>query len=325
MSIALLFITLIFVTILPHYPQWNAFFAGWASYFNRHPGRSAFVFIVLLVIAYAWIGKSWNPFGLALGEDGRLSSSKFQFLLWTLPIIFVFVDLTLARGKLPAIYNLPMNVMLALGLSLSTMVGAKGIIVSYIANNKISKASLLTVSDRTGKAVEPPINLADLVQTDQGLPDLTKAQMLAWTVVAIGVFLYRFGVDFKSYVGCQPNDPNCLPFPDIDTALMVLMGLGQGAYIGGKLVSASPPEIDTMTVKAVPTSIAVTLGGKNLNSGSIAVNGVAASKIDWKDDGTTGTATFPNPLAGTTIKSGDTVEVTGDVAAVHFDERVQVA
>ncbi|MEA2720244.1 MAG: hypothetical protein QOJ39_2108 [Candidatus Eremiobacteraeota bacterium] len=296
---------------------------------HAHPMHAAFVLIVLIVIAYVLLNDSANPLRLALGDDGRLSTSKFQFLMWTVPVVFVFATLMFARNG--QIANVPPNVLVALGFSLSTVVGAKGITVSYKAANRIVKSD--GARDARGNLLPAPVlHPGDLFENDRGQPDLTKAQMLAWTVVAIADFLYNFFVHFTCYVDtAPPTDATCVSamrnnFPDIDTALMVLMGLGQGTYLAGKLVSTDVPQIVkiTVTLQAAPPAVIVTVLGQNFAGGTVTVNGVTPTELTWDPAGTSVRAVAPNPLAGTTIKAGDVLDVDGTINNVAFARKVQV-
>ena len=83
------------------------------------------LFMIILWAGYGLITKRMNVFWLALGEDGRLSTSKFQFLLWTSVVLYAFVSLALARyGHGVIDSRLPQNVLIVMGFSLSTAVGA---------------------------------------------------------------------------------------------------------------------------------------------------------------------------------------------------------
>jgi hypothetical protein len=312
----------ILLSILPlWYPKLSPYGDRIAWLLTSYPMQVALVLIAFLLIAYGLMSGSMNPLRLAMGEDGKLSTSKFQFLLWTLPVIFVVASLMFARKA--QVVNIPPNVLVALGFSLTTLVGAKGITVSYKAANRIQKAG-----PPPPGAAPPEIHPADLFLNDRGQPDLTKAQMLAWTVVAIAEFLYNFFLNFGCYVAttqtapCPPNSAG--GFPDIDTTLMVLMGLGQGTYLGGKLVSTETPQITKVTATAQPATVSVSIDGEKFAGGTITINGVTPTKTTWKPDGTNVQAEAPNPLAGKTIAKGDTVDVAGTINDVAFANKVPV-
>jgi len=97
--------------------------------------------------------------------------------------------------------------------------------VSYISTGRIAKSAVPSGSSSFGA----------IFQDDAGFPDLSKVQMIAWTFIAIVTYLIA--------VGSRIHQRNYCSLPDIDSALMVLMGLGHGAYLGKKLVTqdATPP------------------------------------------------------------------------------------
>jgi hypothetical protein len=197
-----------------------------------------------------------NPLGVALGADGRLSSSKFQFFLWTGVVLFTYVWLFAARqAQAPGagpVNDLPKNVLLAMGFSITTLATAKGITVSYVNSGRVTKTAPETGWDTS---------LAGLVAGDDlRTPDLPKMQMLVWTLIAAVVYLMRVASQLDEFVACTPSTTtNC--FPDIDAALMVLMGLGQGAYLGAKLATADTPGITVITPQRVLPGSDVAISG----------------------------------------------------------------
>jgi hypothetical protein len=198
---------------------------------NQSPGPwsflCAFALLLVLYILYAVVSGHPNPLWIAMGADGRLSSSKLQFLGWTTVVLYAYATLAIDRlGHVTCTgAMLPVNVLIAMGLSLTTAAGAKSIAVAY-----------QNAGQNTPDPITPTTSLSYLVMSDNGkTPDLPKIQMLAWTAVAIVVFLIDLVVNYRGYATCKIA--GC--FPDIDTALMVLMGLGQGAYLGFKLVPMS--------------------------------------------------------------------------------------
>ena len=157
------------------------------------------------------------------GTDGRLSTSKFQFFLWTVVVVFSYAALYTLKLSLPgsrfeALPSLPENVLIALGISVLSASAAKAITVSYINTNKISKPPLSSGA-----------RFGQLFQDDSGKPDLSKLQVIAWTFIALATYLIAVGHNLAS------QNP---ALPDIDKSLMALMGLGHGAYLATKAVSS---------------------------------------------------------------------------------------
>jgi hypothetical protein len=185
------------------------------------------------------VASSWNPLELVEGEDGRLSTSKFQFWLWTLVVVFGYCALAFIWLKQhwlelgPTLPTPPRNLLVAMGLSVGTAAAAKGITVSYVSS---------------GRKIKTPASkkaFSQIFEDDGGNPDLSKVQMVAWTFIAISVFLVQIaGHVQKGYVD----------LPDIDVALVALMGIGQVAYLGNKLVPADAPRLLTVTPTPTPRS-----------------------------------------------------------------------
>ncbi len=173
--------------------------------------------LAVLFLFYTLITMYWNPLDIVRGADGRPSTSKTQFFLWTTMTIFgyatVFASSAL-HGHFDPIDQFPQNLLIAMGLSVTTAVAAKAVTVSYLQSGKISKTH--TSAD---KAVA---GLSAILMNDDGDIDLAKIQMMAWTFIALSVYFVRV-VHFVN----SPSSVVEPKLPDIDGALMVLMGLGQ--------------------------------------------------------------------------------------------------
>jgi IPT/TIG domain len=254
-----------------------------ASWSHRHaellhvwiPTFAGLAFLLLVFVLYRLWKGSWNVLTLAEGADRRLSTSKFQVLLWTIIVLYGYVVVEtgrFVRGNFDALDEIPQNVLIALGFTLGTATLAKGITTSFIAGGRIKKDP------------DPNSGPGTLVADDDGAPDLSKAQLLAWTFVALIVYVVR--VQYELRIQRWPE------LPDIDTPLMVLMGLGQGAYIGKKLTTTSTPRLGELNPAEGPpgTSVTVTgvaLGGKD-ESTRVRLDDVSlpapADRTDWDDD-----------------------------------------
>ena len=191
------------------------------------------------------------PWALARGHGGNLSASLFQFLVFTALTVFAYVTVFAARfalarttGDFPVLPEIPVNLFVLMELSVTTAGTGKGITVSYLRQGVLN-----------------PISKSDLTTDRDGAPDLTKAQMLIWTVVAVGVYLLKLNhfINAGEYEGTTPG------LPDIDGALLVLMGASQGGYFAGKLVSKTQPSpiIEKLLRKAKQADV-VSLWGQFL-------------------------------------------------------------
>jgi hypothetical protein len=188
---------------------------------------SGIVVLAVFWILYGITGHKWNLWRLVEGADGRSSTSKLQWFLWTVVFIFSYIVIYTARimkGHFEPIAEIPANVLIAIGFSITTTTAAKAITVSYVSRGRVVKTKVGPKDARWGS----------IFQDDEGFPDLSKTQMVAWTLIAILVYFIRLVNQVKSEL---PQ------LPDIDPALMVLMGLGQGAYLGKKLTTTSVPRL----------------------------------------------------------------------------------
>jgi hypothetical protein len=217
------------------------------------------------------------------GADGRLSASKAQWAAWTAVVAGTYLAIYVARALThvpdPLSASFPSNLLLAMGFSTATMATAKGITTTYIAGGRLpSKTSGATTS-------------GGLLTDDDGITDLSKVQLLTWTAIAISVYLYTVMNQLRLII----HDGKDLTIPDIDGALMVLMGLSQGGYLGKKLTSAPSVTLSALIPSTAKASDPISVYGSNFgdpdsdgNPGSnstVLVSGatVAVAKGNWSD------------------------------------------
>ena len=186
--------------------------------------------VVLLFGGAAFVGSKKGLGKLFEGADGISSTSKFQWLIWLVAILFAYIALWVLRakqGNWGAIQNVPKNVLIVLGLSTLTMATAKGITSAFMQSNRVSKS---TPEQQADAAAALP---GGILKDDGGVPELAKIQMIGFTAIAVGIFL--------ATVIHQIVDSNVahLSLPDIDTTLMVLMGISQGGYLAKKVTTTS--------------------------------------------------------------------------------------
>jgi hypothetical protein len=217
--------------------------------------------LIVLVVAYRVIGGTWNVAKLYEGADGRASASKLQWFLWTVTVLYSYVVIFAARamhGSYEPISDIPANVLLAMGFSATTMATAKGITASYVLNGKIQKPTA-SVDGNTETA-----NKSNMFLDESGFPELSKIQMLVWTAIAVVIYL------FSTYNAVRHDQTTALP--DIDGALMVLMGLGQGAYLGKKLTTSDQARLTGLSTGGGACGEEVTINGESFGdsqSGSL--------------------------------------------------------
>ena len=264
------------------------------------------VLALLLYLAIGTVAGKYGVLGAFRGEDGRLSSSKFQFFFWTGIVVFTYGAVAakhIMKSGSEALPQLPPNVLLAMGFSVVTLAAAKGVTTAYIAAGRIAKG---THSETA--------HLADLVRQDDGIsPDLSKIQMLTWTLIAAVSYLFSVHGAVESF-----GAPNW-KFPDIDSALMALMGIGQGAYLGNKIVSSQSATITSLKPArggAPGTQVTINGSGFGTSAGTVQFGDVVAAiapaaggiGMQWTD----GVVTFivpPTHSDGTPYAAGEKVYV----------------
>jgi hypothetical protein len=169
--------------------------------------------------------------GIYEGSDRSSSTSKFQFFLWTAIAFWAYIailsDRIFMHGEFDPIVQIPENLILAMGLSTTTMLAAKGITTSYSDQGLVAKS---TVDQEKAKSQIK----GGLFLDDDGNPDLSKIQVLGWTFIAAAIFIISTWNAIRAIAVPQG-------LPDIDSSVLWLMGIGQGAYIGKKLVTKEDP------------------------------------------------------------------------------------
>lgn len=212
-----------------------------------------FAALALFWVFSATITGKTSLWALAISENPtgpkRLSASKFQALVWTLITLFAYASVTGARllereagEPFPSFASVPLNLLVLMGLSAVTAAGSKGVTISYRAEGRI------------------PPESGGLTTNPHGQGDLIKVQMLVWTIIAGASYL--LGVANTLGAGVYA-------MPDVDGALLALMGVSQGSYVGNKLVSTSlakRPKIKEILPLRGPVGTTVTIMGEDFGS-----------------------------------------------------------
>jgi hypothetical protein len=289
------------VVILYYFNLWFGFLPN-KAFIAPGPYFGGLLVLGLLYALYVVLtgdAKIWN---IAVGADGRASTSKFQMLLWLIVVLFGYVVVMTARvqhGQSDPLSNIPPNVLLALGLSIGTATVAKAVTTSNVDNMREVRETQVT-----GKGLAP------LVQSDDGTPDLAKIQLLAWTVVAIGVYLNLLvtgvngAIDAFTKAPAMPPPTFSLELPDIDASLLVLMGLGSGAYIGRKLNTGATPFITSISKSPAAPGEKLTLTGANFGAAGrlvLAGSEMEAGVTSWADTRIEFVAPQPDPARNWTV------------------------
>lgn len=160
---------------------------------------------------------------LATGKDNRLSISKLQASVWFIAIYFAYVATYSVRvryGDVAALGELPENLMWLLAFTTGGALGAK-----WHTSYKVRGGTL-----EKDEADVP--KLRDLISDDSGYSAWNKLQLFYFTVLALAIFI--IGVIRE----LQLAEADAAPMlPNVDTTLLILMGISQAGYLGKKVVT----------------------------------------------------------------------------------------
>lgn len=240
--------------------------------------------IVFWLVGWITAGKK-RPWALAIGNDGNLSGSLLQFLIFTGVTIFAYVSAFAARAieigassSMPLLPEIPINLLILMGFSVATASSSKSVTVSYLQSGDLPK-------DNKGNAVKGR----------DGKSDLTKVQMIVWTLIAAVIYI----VGFRSFMSAKcylPSDlrektenasqcPEGFALPDIDGALLILLGASQGGYVAGKLVTRSfEPKINHTLPTSVKVNGKVSVYGTFLGEGNDGENIIILSEVAGENE-----------------------------------------
>lgn len=213
--------------------------------------------ILFWIFSYVVTRGKIAPWALAMSDStvggqvqGVLSVSKFQALVWTLVTLFAYASafgsrLLDARPGTPLeLPDIPINLLVLMGLTVATAAGSKGVTISYKSKGLLP--------ERSGGLTDNP----------DGEPDLVKTQMLVWTIIAAGIYL----LSVANYIAQKTYMGQVFMLPDVDGTLLVLMGASQGAYIGNKLVTreiSKTPKVSALLPLKGPAGTTVTILGES--------------------------------------------------------------
>jgi hypothetical protein len=246
-------------------------------------GLGLLVLLYLATMVFAGQGYR-NPWKLVEGADGAASTSKFQWFLWLIVILFSYTALWVLRalqGDFSALSEIPANLLTVVGFSTGTAAAAKGITSGYVQSGRVSKLTPAQAAAQAGAAngSQAPSAQGGVLQDDSGIPELAKIQMVGFTFIAVGIFLITV------FHQIFTNDATA-GLPNIDSSLMVLMGLSTGGYLGKKLVTFGTPTLYPPSPPQARPGDTVTLGGASLGSASgsqLLLDGLPIGATSWSN------------------------------------------
>ena len=148
--------------------------------------------------------------GLLRTADGRMSVSLTQAFLWTLAVGVSVLMYGISRLEVP---DIPVSLWILMGMSAAT-----GVMGHYQADSANEERISRDPKAKSGREA-PSLKQLVMVKLPDGTddPDLSKAQLLFWTVITLTIFL------MKSYTAGT--------LWDVPESLLVLMGISQMGYV----------------------------------------------------------------------------------------------
>ncbi len=196
-----------------------------ASLSGGQRAKLLFVFAAFLLAVTLFFARDIRKL-LFIGQDNRYSNSITQVSLWFLVTVTSYLAAFFIKARYGVFgVGIPTNLLMLSGLSALSFVGAKG-----ITNKKANDAEAAGAAER--KSPDQPRFPQDYVLNDRNQFDFGDYQMILITLVAIvsylvHVFQFLGGVELRA-LGSMP---------DVDTTMLGLFGVGQGAYLVKKSVS----------------------------------------------------------------------------------------
>ena len=228
-----------------------------------------------------------------IGKDNRVSTSKAQFALWTVALVFTFLFFTfeIARTKddttlLASFHRFGPEYLLLLGGPFAAAVGAAGITSSQVQSGATQKVA----------AAAPSVK--DVATNDDGSPSLSDAQFFVFNLVALAFF-----------AAALVKKPDQLP--SMPTTLVALTSLSALTFLGAKVVTGSPPALVSAFIMTTPSNGNLHYGDQLTVTGS----GILAPSTDG--------STAPEDLQHVAVLI-DTVAVYPDDPATVTDTQATV-
>jgi len=183
-------------------------------------------------------------------EEWKPSLALFQFMVWTglIATLFLFIYLTrIFAGNYNILPSIPTNVLELMGISVAVPIVSQSISVVKSGNR----------TKQRPKDEDMPPWYSMVMENDK--PSLPRMQMFIWTWIAVVIYIGLFLAKLADPSTLQPITN--LTLPDIDPTLVLLMGLSQSAYIGGKAVSQEAPVITEISPNEGEVGHPISIGG----------------------------------------------------------------
>jgi len=185
------------------------------------PGLAALLGLVvgLVVIAVGFLGFG-KPMEKSFGkstDDGRWSVTNIQVILWTGVILGSYLALSMAAGSFLA--DIPTNTLVLVGI-------ASGTLAFTSITNGLQSDSTTTTPRAAGDFMGGFL----ATEKNPAQPSLIKAQMFAWNIIAILLFVTFVGSNL--YNGTYA-------LPDVGATVSTILAISNGAHVATKHIDVN--------------------------------------------------------------------------------------
>jgi hypothetical protein len=176
------------------------------------------------------------------GADNRISNSKFQIALWFFILFTIYLATLFLRVSIYGFdfiggIGITDNLLALTGLSAFTYGSSKAITTSQIqsSKNQLDPEAKTEKQTKLQEAISVKENkkgcprFKQLFRDDYNNLDFGDTQMFFITVLAVVVF-FSTSFHFLEWVEYASK----ITLPDVDTTLLSVFGVGQGAYLAKK-------------------------------------------------------------------------------------------
>jgi hypothetical protein len=158
--------------------------------------------------------KTGKGFGRSI--DGKWSVTQIQLILWTGVILGSYTALSLAAGNF--LSTVPTNTLILVGIASGTLA------FTSITNSIQNRPTTGNPAAGTGS---PFMGGFLATEKDPAKPSLIKAQMFAWNIIAILLFV--------TFVGSNVYN-GTYSLPDIGGTLSTIIAISNGVHVAAKTV-----------------------------------------------------------------------------------------
>jgi hypothetical protein len=166
--------------------------------------------IIVIGILFLGFGKPRKSFARSTDDD-RWSVTNIQVILWTGVILGSYLALSLSAGSFLA--EIPTNTLVLIGIASGTLA------FTTITNG------LQNASPQPSKGSDEFMGGFLAAESDPAKASLVKAQMFAWNIIAILLFV--------TFVGSNLHN-GTYALPDVGATVSTILAISNGAHVATK-------------------------------------------------------------------------------------------